>query len=171
MSFLPGTGVRQRHTRTAAALGSLLLVLLCPASVPAQRALIAPQPGMGRLTVAAATPADLRSWDGTIDPSVRGGELVVSRVQEDPVLAGHRHETFVQSYWGIPVYGSSLVRQTAGGVTVSVIGTLLTGITVDPTPTPVRGPRCGDCGGGLWRVPRGHQCAAAAVILPWPATK
>ena len=36
------------HTRTAAALGSLLLVLLCPASVPAQSALIAPQPGMGR---------------------------------------------------------------------------------------------------------------------------
>ena len=76
------------HTRTAAALGSLLLVLLCPASVPAQSALIAPQPGMGRLTVAAATPADLRSWDGTIDhQSVRGGELVVSRVQEDPSQA------------------------------------------------------------------------------------
>ena len=123
------------HTRTAAVLGSLLLVRLCPASVPAQRALIAPQPGMGRLTVAAATPAALRSWDGTIDQSVRGGELVVSRVQEDPVLAGHRHETFVQSYWGIPAYGGSLVRQTAGGVTVSVIGTLVTGITVDPTPT------------------------------------
>ena len=51
------------------------------------------------------------------------------------MLAGHRHETFVQSYWGIPVYGGSLGRQTAGGVTVSVIGTLLTGITVDPTPT------------------------------------
>ena len=31
--------------------------------------------------------------------------------------------------------GGGLVRQTAGGVTVSVIGTLLTGITVDPTPT------------------------------------
>ena len=146
------------HTRTAAALGSLLLVLLCPASVPAQSALIAPQPGMGRLTVAAATPADLRSWDGTIDQSVRGGELVVSRVQEDPVLAGHRHETFVQSYWGIPVYGGSLVRQTAGGVTVSVIGTLLTGITVDPTPTPVRGPRCGD----FWEVSGASLVATSA---------
>ena len=123
------------HTRPAAAGGCLLLVLLFPTSVPAQSALIAPQPGMGRLTVAAATPVDLRSWDVTIDQSVRVGELVVSSVQEDPVLAGHRHETFVQSYWGIPVYGGSLVRQTAGGVTVSVIGTLLTGITVDPTPT------------------------------------
>ena len=123
------------HTRTAAAVGSLLLVLLCPASVPAQNAVIAPQPGMGRLTVAAATPAELRSWDGTIDQSVRGGELVMRSMREDPVLAGHRHETFIQSYWGIPVYGGSLGRQTAGGVTVSVIGTLLTGITVDPTPT------------------------------------
>ena len=55
-------------------------------------------------------------------------------MREDPVLAGHRHETFIQSYWGIPVYGGSLVRQTAGGVTVSVIGTLLTGITINPTP-------------------------------------
>ena len=148
------------HTRTAAAVGSLLLVLLCPASVPAQNAVIVPQPGMGRLTVAAATPAELRSWDGTIDQSVRGGELVVSSVQEDPVLAGHRHETFVQSYWGIPVYGGSLGRQTAGGVTVSVIGTLLTGITVDPSPTLSAAPRCGDLGGGLWRISRRHQRAA-----------
>ena len=123
------------HTRTAAALGSLLLVLLFPTSVPAQGALIAPQPGMGRLTVAAATPAELRSWDGTIDQFVQRGELVMRSMREDPVLAGHRHETFIQSYWGIPVYGGSLGRQTAGGVTVSVIGTLLTGITVDPTPT------------------------------------
>jgi Zn-dependent metalloprotease len=123
------------HRRTAAALGSLLLVLLCPASVPAQRALIAPQPGLGRLTVAAATPAELRSWDGTIDQFVQRGELVMRSMREDPVLAGHRHETFIQSYWGIPVYGGSLVRQTAGGVTVSVIGTLLTGITINPTPT------------------------------------
>ena len=86
------------------------------------------------------------------------------------MLAGHRHETFVQSYWGIPVYGGSLVRQTAGGVTVSVIGTLLTGITVDPTP-PCPRPALRRFSGGLWRVPRGHQCAAAAVILPWPATE
>ena len=123
------------HTRTAAALGSLLLVLLFPTSLPAQSALIAPQPGMGRLTVAAATPAELRSWDVTIDQFVQRGELVMRSMREDPVLAAHRHETFVQSYWGIPVYGGSLVRQTADGVTVSVIGTLLTGITVDPTPT------------------------------------
>ena len=33
MSLLPGTGVRQMHTRTAAALGSFLLVLLCPPRV------------------------------------------------------------------------------------------------------------------------------------------
>ena len=51
------------------------------------------------------------------------------------MLAGHRHETFIQAYQGIPVYGGSLVRQTARGVPVSVIGTLVTGITVDPTPT------------------------------------
>ena len=121
-----------RPTRTAAA-GLLLLVLLRPVSTTAQVGLIAP-PQEGRLTVAATTWSDLRIWDRTIDQLVRGGELVGRGVHEDPVLAGHRHETFTQSYWGIPVYGGSLVRQTAGEVTVSVIGTLLTGITVDPTP-------------------------------------
>ena len=123
------------HRRTAAALVSLLLLLLCPARAIVQSALIAPQPGLGRLTVAADTLSELRRWDGTIDQWVQSGALVMRSLREDPVLAGHRHETFIQAYQGIPVYGGSLVRQTARGVPVSVIGTLVTGITVDPTPT------------------------------------
>ena len=135
MSLLPVTGLPQVHRRTAAALGSLLLLLLCPARATAQSAVIAPQPGLGRLTVATATLAELRSWDQTIDQWVQSGALVMRSLREDPVLAGHRHETFIQAYRGIPVYGGSLVRQTARGVPVSVIGTLVTSITVDPTPT------------------------------------
>ena len=135
MSLLPVTGVHQVHRRTAAALVSLLLLLLCPVRAIAQSAVIAPQPGLGRLTVAADTLAELRRWDGTIDQWVQSGALVMRSLREDPVLAGHRHETFIQAYRGIPVYGGSLVRQTARGVPVSVIGTLVTGITVDPTPT------------------------------------
>ena len=123
------------NTRSAAALGSLLLILLSQTSATAQSAVVVPQPGLGRLTVAATTPVDLRRWDGTIEQSVQRGALVMSNVLADPVLAGYQHETFRQFYGGIPVYGGSLVRQTAGGVTVSVIGTLLTGISVDPTPT------------------------------------
>ena len=135
MSLLPVAGVYQVHRRTAAALGSLLLLLLCPARATAQSALIAPQPGLGRLTVAADTLSELRRWDGTIDQWVQSGAVVMRSLREDPVLPGHRHETFIQAYQGIPVYGGSLVRQTARGVTVSVLGTLVTGITVDPTPT------------------------------------
>ena len=135
MSLLPVTGVHQVHRRTAAALVSLLLLLLCPARAIVQSALIAPQPGLGRLTVAADTLSELRRWDGTIDQWVQSGALVMRSLREDPVLAGHRHETFIQAYQGILVYGGSLVRQTARGVPVSVIGTLVTGITVDPTPT------------------------------------
>ena len=122
-----------RPTRTAAA-GLLLLVLLHPVSTTAQVGLIAPPPSPGRLTVVAATPAEFRSWDRTIDQFVQSGALVMRSLREDPVLAGHRHETFTQAYRGIPVYGGSLVRQTVRGVPVSVIGTLLTGIAVDPTP-------------------------------------
>ena len=121
-----------RPTRTAA--GLLLLVLLRPVSTTAQVGLITP-PQEGRLTVAATTWSDLRIWDGTIDQFVQSGALVMRSLREDPVLAGHRHETFTQAYRGIPVYGGSLVRQTVRGVPVSVIGTLLTGIAVDPTPT------------------------------------
>ena len=120
-----------RPTRTAA--GLLLLVLLRPVSTTAQVGLIAP-PQEGRLTVAATTWSDLRVWDRTIDQFVQSGALVMRSLREDPVLAGHRHETFTQAYRGIPVYGGSLVRQTVRGVPVSVIGTLLTGIAVDPTP-------------------------------------
>ena len=122
-----------RPTRTAAT-GLLLLVLLRPVSTTAQVGLIAP-PQEGRLTVAATTWSDLRIWDRTIDQFVQSGALVMRSLREDPVLAGHRHETFTQAYRGIPVYGGSLVRQTVRGVPVSVIGTLLTGIAVDPTPT------------------------------------
>ena len=153
MSLLPVTGLRQMHRRTAAALGSLLLVLLCPASVPAQRALIAPQPGLGRLTVAAATPAELRSWDGTIDQFVQRGELVMRSMREDPVLAGHRHETFIQSLLGY----SGLRRQPRppdGGRGDGVCDRhVVDGHHHQPDPRPVRGPRGGDPGGGHGRVP------------------
>ena len=129
MSFLPGTGVRQRHTRTAAALGSNCCSCC---SAHAQSALIAPQPGMGRLTVAAATPADLRSWDGTIDPSVRGWrarrEPLCRRttVSESRGPPASRHSYSGLGHSGTTAAASSARR--AGGVTVSVIAAqLLTG--------------------------------------------
>ena len=129
--------MRPAHRRTAAVCGSLLCVsvLLAPARTTAQGVAIAPQASQGRLTVAATTPTALRQWDGTIDQALQQGTLVLRSLRDDPTLPGRQQETFSQLYQGVPVQGGSLVRQTAQGVTMSVIGTVVTDITVDPVPT------------------------------------
>jgi hypothetical protein len=90
-----------------------------PAAVPGPRA------------VYAATPAELRAWDTTIDTMVRARQLVVLDSRDDPDIEGRRHETLAQYFQGIPVFGGSLSRQTARGATVSIIGTLFEGVSVD----------------------------------------
>ena len=86
------------------------------------------------LNVRATTDDSIREWDATIDGMVQSRELAVGVVRDDPVLQDRRHESLVQYYQGIPVYGGGLSRQTSRGVTVSILGTLLTGIALDPVP-------------------------------------
>ncbi len=88
----------------------------------------------GALNIRATTVDSIREWDATVDGMVQSGELVVRVVRDDPALQDRRHESLVQYYQGIPVYGGSLSRQTSRGVTVSIFGTLLTGIALDPVP-------------------------------------
>ena len=91
----------------------------------------APATAPGPRAVYAATPAELRAWDTTIDQMVRARQLVVLYSQADPTIEGRRHETLAQYFQGIPVFGGSLSRQTARGATVSIIGTLFEGIAAD----------------------------------------
>ena len=79
--------------------------------------------------------AELRAWDSTIDRMVRANQLLALGSLADPYIDGRRHESLAQYYQGIPVYGGSLSRQTAQGVTVSIIGTVFNGISIDTTPT------------------------------------
>ena len=88
----------------------------------------------GAVNIRATTVNSILEWDATVDGMVQSRELVVGLLRDDPVLQDRRHESFIQYYQGIPVYGGSLSRQTSRGVTVSILGTLLTGIALDPVP-------------------------------------
>ena len=85
--------------------------------------------------IAANSISELRVWDNTIDRMVRADQLLTLGSLADPDIDGRRHESLAQYYQGIPVYGGSLSRQTAQGVTVSIIGTVFNGISIDTTPT------------------------------------
>jgi thermolysin len=110
-----------------AAGGLLLVAALLASTAPAQE-----PPRL--LRIAAATIAELREWDARVDALVRGGELRVRQEEADPLVAGRRHERADQVYRGVRVHGGDVTRQTSGGQTVSLFGTLYTGIDVDPRP-------------------------------------
>ena len=69
-----------------------------------------------------------------VNRMIRDRELVLRAVYDDRLLPDRQHERLSQYYQGVPVYGGDVSRQTAGGVTVSVFGTIYTQIDVDPTP-------------------------------------
>ena len=78
---------------------------------------------------------ELRQWDATVDGMARTGELVVMSRLGDASLEGRAHEYLAQHHAGIPVYGGGVSRQLdAGGVTVSLFGTLHQGIDVNIAP-------------------------------------
>ena len=78
---------------------------------------------------------ELRQWDATVDGMARTGELVVMSRLGDAFLEGRAHEYLAQHFAGIPVFGGGVSRQLdAGGVTVSLFGTLYQGIDVNIAP-------------------------------------
>ena len=115
-----------------------LRVLLCGLLV-ASSALMAQAPtapvGRRSIDVYATNTTELRTWDRTIDQMVRANQLLVVDSRPDPDIEGRRHESLVQYYQGIPVFGGGLSRQAAQGVAVSIIGTVFEGISIDPAPT------------------------------------
>ena len=78
---------------------------------------------------------ELRQWDATVDGMARTGEIVVMSRLGDASLEGRTHEYLAQYFAGIPVFGGGVSRQLdAGGVTVSLFGTLHQGIDVNIAP-------------------------------------
>lgn len=64
----------------------------------------------------------------------RNDELVLASRMPDRYLSERVHESFRQYHEGVPVVGGGISRQLAGGVTVSIFGTLHEGIDVETTP-------------------------------------
>ena len=95
---------------------------------------VAVQEHRGRQAIGVVQPSALREWDAAIDRSLRAGDLRIYRTRPSALLAGRRSERLAQYHRGIPVYGADLSRQTDGGVTTSVFGTLFSDIDLDPTP-------------------------------------
>ena len=92
------------------------------------------QEHQGRRALSLVELSALREWDAAIDQQLRSGALRAYRTRANAFLPGRRSERLSQYHDGIPVYGADLNRQTDGGLTTSVFGTLFTGIDLDTTP-------------------------------------
>src|SRR5688500_17125020 len=76
-----------------------------------------------RLLSAGANSPQLRQIDADVTALVRTGALTALRTEADPLIAGVSHERYQQTYLGVPVWGTTVVRQVgSGGEPVSVFG-------------------------------------------------
>ena len=79
--------------------------------------------------------SEFREADSLVDRLHRDRVLRLTSREDDPLVPDRTHERFRQYYSGVPVFGSGVTRQTAGGVTTSLYGSLHLGINVESTPT------------------------------------
>ena len=78
--------------------------------------------------------AELRRLDGLIDALVRSDALALASRQPDLDLQGREHESYGQYHEGVPVHGGGVTRQFAGGITISIFGTIHEDIDIVTTP-------------------------------------
>ena len=91
--------------------------------------------GVTRVSVGAwSDPFDVKKADALIEKMIDSGDLSLEATHGDIQIPGRQHEGFVQVFRGIPVYGANISRQTDRGATVSIFGSIYTGIDVDPNP-------------------------------------
>ena len=78
--------------------------------------------------------SELRRADEMVDAMARDDELLLVSRTPDRYLSERVHEGFMQYHEGVPVVGGGVSRQLAGGVAVSIFGTLHEGIDLETTP-------------------------------------
>jgi thermolysin len=78
--------------------------------------------------------ADLRTWDGFVTARERSGELRVREVAQDPSLPSRTIERLQQYYQGVPLWAAEVVRDSEGGVPVSIYGEISAQPAVDAQP-------------------------------------
>jgi Zn-dependent metalloprotease len=94
----------------------------------------AAQAGANRRAVTASSPREARTWDTQITRMLRDGQLRSRGEEADRLVEGRSHERLDQYHQGVRVFGGELVRQADGGQTVSVFGSVYTGIGLDADP-------------------------------------
>ena len=114
--------------RPATGIGVVALILSTPAAGAAQDL-------SGRVTVAATQTAELQSWGSQVDAMLRNRELVVRAAYDDRVRPELSHEVLAQHHQGVPVYGAELRVHRSGGVVMSILGSIYSGIDLDATAT------------------------------------
>ena len=66
---------------------------------------------------------------------IRSRELELRLEREDTLIPGRRHNRYIQTVNGVPIYGADVARQTdEKGLTVSIFGDLCEGVNVPTTP-------------------------------------
>jgi len=144
--------------RALAILAVLATAFLTPAHPSAQSPI-------GRRAVTATGDRDARTWDAQVERMLRDGQLRSRGEQADLMLEGRSHERLDQYHQGVRVFGGELVRQAAGGQTVSVIGSLYAGIRLDVEPAIGPGEAAAVVE-TLTGVARGPEPAPELVVLP-----
>jgi bacillolysin len=149
------TGARLFHVQKLGILSAIVGgVLLMQADGLAQRSTA--------VRIHATSSDELREWDGVITRGERARELSVFSAERDPSLPGRTIERLQQFHQGVPVWGSTVVRDVDGGLVRSIFGTLSPELTLDTTaaltPDDIRA-RFLDSGSTLVREP-------ALIVLP-----
>jgi thermolysin len=86
------------------------------------------------LRVNATSVTDLRTWDQFVTAQERTGALRVTGIARDPSLPARTVERLQQYHQGVPVWGAEVVRDSDGGVPMSIFGELSAAFTLDTRP-------------------------------------
>lgn len=89
----------------------------------------------GRSFALAASDDTLPAALDRLDTMLTAGELDISSLHEDTMMAGRAIERLGQSHQGLPVFGGQVVRQMDGRAIVSVTGRLYEALDIDVNPS------------------------------------
>jgi bacillolysin len=96
---------------------------------------VAQESAKSPLTAITATGgSELRSLNMLLESMVRDGNLRLRKIQDDPMVPGHRTERYDQYFKGVRVWGADLVRVVAADVPQTMFGMLAGGISISVDP-------------------------------------
>ena len=121
----------------------------------------------GRSVAIAAAEDTLPEALDRIDAMLSGGQLNISTIADDRMIAGRTMERLGQFHGGFPIFGAQVVRQMDGRAVVSVTGRLYEDVAVDVAPaiSPARANAIAIDGMGAGANVRGETTLG---ILPVP---